>query len=93
MALCDACGEPITNPGMAAVVFEMLTQTRDRAPEFAHKGGCHDALADGIRARGGFAGWEEFDRWIVNLAHNAGLHDEKLQATLADAELWYEMGL
>jgi len=85
--VCDTCGRPITDPGMAAVVWDM-TQQGDRLPSLVHKGACHDALDHGIKGEGGFPGWAELSRWFVDLLHNSGLHGDRLDRAISDAEQW-----
>lgn len=92
LVLCDHCGRRITEPGLAAVAYD-LRGTADRQPFFAHKGRCHDAIDEAIETDGGMAGWGEFRRWMVDLLHNAGLHGDELDSAVEHAAAFHELGL
>ncbi len=92
LALCDACGQRITDPAMAVVAYDMQGEG-DRTPQLAHKGRCHDALDGRIRAAGGFPGWNGFDRWMADLLFNAGLQGNALARALEASEHFHEVGL
>lgn len=92
LVICDTCGQTISDPGMAAVVYD-LKGPEDQAPEFAHKGGCHEALDTRIRDAGGLPGWSELGRWMVDLLHNTGIRGDELGRWAEHAAAFHELGL
>lgn len=84
MALCDTCGKRLTDPQLAVVVFDM--NKREDAPRLAHKGKCHDWQEQKIEGEAGFAGWNEYGRWMADLLHNTGLRGESLQRAIQDSD-------
>jgi hypothetical protein len=89
---CAVCQQPITEPTMAAVLFDMSAP--DAAPPvFVHKGACMQREEARIRNAGGFDGWEELSRWLISLLHNTGLHGEDLSRAVERAAEWHEVGL
>jgi hypothetical protein len=90
--ICDTCGQAITRPAMAAVVYNMEGKG-DRTCLFVHKGPCHDAADERIRAAGGFPGWDELGTWVANLLHNTGFDDDELARAQDTASLFWEMGI
>lgn len=92
LAICGSCREPISIPGMAAVVFDMREQ-HDRQPILAHKGNCHDTAEGRIRDAGGFPGWTEFGVWMAQLLHNSNLLGPALEHAIESSETLHELGL
>ena len=89
---CETCGRRIEDPEMAVVVFDLHARAR-QIPRFAHKGVCHDAADERIRQAGGYPGWNECGRWMMDLLHNTGLHGEALERAVASSTHAAEFGL
>jgi hypothetical protein len=75
MLFCDVCGERIQDASKAAVVFENFRPEGDRLKALhVHKGidgkACHQEAELIIQADGGAPGWQEWKRYICDLAHN-----------------------
>jgi hypothetical protein len=72
IVICDSCGEPITNGGLA--VYLCPNPEADTSPIlFAHKLLCHDILEEEHKKPGDTLGWAEL-AWLPDyLSHNLGL--------------------
>jgi hypothetical protein len=94
LVTCDTCAKRITDPTMAAVVFEMNPSTGTTAPRFVHKGRCHEAMDARMESPEGYRpGWNELHRWMADLMHNVGLHGEAWTAAVEHSEAMHEVGL
>lgn len=76
MLFCDVCNERIRDASKAAVVFDNFRPDGERFKALhVHKGSidgkaCHHEAELIIQAAGGTPGWQEWKRYICDLAHN-----------------------
>jgi hypothetical protein len=84
MLICDVCGERIEDAGKAAVVFENFRPNGERVKtQHVHKGSidgktCHHEADLIIQSGGGSPGWQEWKRYLCDLAHNVAFPASKM---------------
>jgi hypothetical protein len=78
---CEACGRWIRDADRAVVVYEHIPSGRRPATVLCHQSRCS------ARPEYRDLSWMPLVPYLVNLIHNVGLHGERLDEAIAEAEL------
>lgn len=78
VVFCDWCDKPITEVGMAAVIYGKTDESGTCSAWHAHKRTCHDNLEVVHSGRHSHLGWVEMGSYLYQLAYNTGFTVEKM---------------